>query len=261
MSRFGIDDMMRFSEAVLRIHHTRNAGDFSANILRAMRKIMAVDVCVVDWYGFQGLDVRTIYDPINAVPQQVNEALHQFGHQSPIYGKWGDAVKAISDTLSRVAWHRTDLYAEGFKPVDQDDCIMLNITLRKDCRVSLITSRGKRGFAMEERAMLAMLEPHVRQVFDRLQVQNRMEKALAIEPEQKGIGTMLSPREREVLEWLARGKTNGEIALLLDIRTATVKKHLEKLYTKLGVENRHAAALLALRLGQNLENAEFASIK
>jgi DNA-binding CsgD family transcriptional regulator len=54
----------------------------------------------------------------------------------------------------------------------------------------------------------------------------------------------LTPREREVLHWLARGKSNAEIASLLGIKVATVGKHLERIYPKLGVENRTAAISL-----------------
>ena len=56
---------------------------------------------------------------------------------------------------------------------------------------------------------------------------------------------LLTLREREVLEWLARGKSNSEIAQILGITTATVGKHLEHIYPKLGVENRTAAASFA----------------
>lgn len=54
----------------------------------------------------------------------------------------------------------------------------------------------------------------------------------------------LSRRETEVLEWVAKGKNNSEIATVLDIRVGTIKKHLEKIYKKLGVKNRTAAASL-----------------
>src|SRR2546423_14714905 len=52
----------------------------------------------------------------------------------------------------------------------------------------------------------------------------------------------LTSREREVLDWLARGKSNAEIGEILGISSATVGKHLEHTYPKLGVENRTAAA-------------------
>jgi DNA-binding NarL/FixJ family response regulator len=56
----------------------------------------------------------------------------------------------------------------------------------------------------------------------------------------------LTPREAEVLFWVARGKTNDEIAIVLGIGLTTVKKHLESTFGKLGVENRTTAAALAL---------------
>jgi DNA-binding CsgD family transcriptional regulator len=58
----------------------------------------------------------------------------------------------------------------------------------------------------------------------------------------------LTPREREVLLWLTQGKSNAEIGLILGITTATVGKHLERIYPKLGVENRTAAVSFATEL-------------
>ena len=52
----------------------------------------------------------------------------------------------------------------------------------------------------------------------------------------------LTKREHEVLFWLVRGKSNAEIGAILGIASATVNKHLERIYPKLGVENRVAAA-------------------
>lgn len=55
----------------------------------------------------------------------------------------------------------------------------------------------------------------------------------------------LTPREREVLTWVARGKTNRDIADILGMSHRTVNKHLEHIFEKLGVETRAAAAALA----------------
>jgi DNA-binding CsgD family transcriptional regulator len=52
----------------------------------------------------------------------------------------------------------------------------------------------------------------------------------------------LTPREREILAWVARGKTNPEIAETLWIAPTTVRRHLEHIYSKLGVHTRTAAA-------------------
>jgi DNA-binding CsgD family transcriptional regulator len=51
----------------------------------------------------------------------------------------------------------------------------------------------------------------------------------------------LTPREREVLHWVAAGKTNAQIAEILAASPRTIGKHLENIYEKLGVETRTAA--------------------
>src|SRR5262249_15914814 len=55
----------------------------------------------------------------------------------------------------------------------------------------------------------------------------------------------LTPREGEVLHWVGEGKTNPEIGTILRTRPRTVAKHLEKVFAKLGVETRGAAAARA----------------
>jgi DNA-binding response OmpR family regulator/DNA-binding CsgD family transcriptional regulator len=56
----------------------------------------------------------------------------------------------------------------------------------------------------------------------------------------------LTMREAEVLIWIARGKSNRDISDILGISPRTVNKHLEQIFTKLGVENRASAAALAV---------------
>jgi DNA-binding response OmpR family regulator len=58
----------------------------------------------------------------------------------------------------------------------------------------------------------------------------------------------LTQRESEVLMWIARGKSNRDIAEILHLSPRTVNKHLEQIYAKLGVENRASAAALAVRM-------------
>ncbi len=56
----------------------------------------------------------------------------------------------------------------------------------------------------------------------------------------------LTPRETDVLCWVAKGKTNRDIGEILGMSPRTVNKHLEHIFVKLGVETRAAAAALAV---------------
>lgn len=62
-----------------------------------------------------------------------------------------------------------------------------------------------------------------------------------------GQACRLTAREAEVLYWLTQGKTNRDIGDILGASPATVKKHLERIYVKLGVETRTAAAGMAMQ--------------
>jgi DNA-binding CsgD family transcriptional regulator len=78
---------------------------------------------------------------------------------------------------------------------------------------------------------LAMLGP----LADGLRTQSRPEAS----------GTGLSARELEVLAHVAAGKTSPEIAEALTISRHTVRRHLENIFTKLGVNSRAAATAYA----------------
>ena len=60
-------------------------------------------------------------------------------------------------------------------------------------------------------------------------------------------GQDLTPREREILTLLARGMANTDMALKLSISAATVKNHLNNIFSKLGASNRTEAVSLALK--------------
>jgi DNA-binding response OmpR family regulator/DNA-binding CsgD family transcriptional regulator len=79
---------------------------------------------------------------------------------------------------------------------------------------------------------------------DWLIVMHELSDAAVIES--MGQAFRLTSREAEVLYWVVKGKINRDIADILGASTATVKKHLERIHAKLGVETRTAAAAMAL---------------
>jgi DNA-binding NarL/FixJ family response regulator len=60
---------------------------------------------------------------------------------------------------------------------------------------------------------------------------------------------LLTPREREVLTWVARGRSAAEIAEILHITKRTVDEHVQTLVRKLGATNRANAVAIAIRDG------------
>lgn len=88
---------------------------------------------------------------------------------------------------------------------------------------------------------------------DWLIVLREVSDAATVEATMQAFGLTL--RESEVLYWVAKGKTNRDIGDILGTSPATVKKHLERVYEKLGVETRTAAAAMAMRKVSSLNPA------
>ncbi len=72
---------------------------------------------------------------------------------------------------------------------------------------------------------------------------------LAVRLANRATAPELSPRESEVLQLLAYGKTNKEIATALNIEPGTIKSHIQSLFKKLGTSNRSEAINAASKRG------------
>jgi DNA-binding NarL/FixJ family response regulator len=90
----------------------------------------------------------------------------------------------------------------------------------------------------------SLLSPSVtRRVIDRM----AREPATAISPSRRL--DALTPREREVLELVARGLSNGEIAAALFVEESTVKSHVKRILMKLALRDRVQAVIFAYESG------------
>jgi DNA-binding CsgD family transcriptional regulator len=98
---------------------------------------------------------------------------------------------------------------------------------------------GRLPTALDEWLESGGRKPHIQTRGTRRLSVQRSNGALLLEERTDGV--LLTAREREVLAWVARGKTNAEVARLLWLAPSTVRKHLENVYAKLGVKTRTAA--------------------
>jgi len=154
----------------------------------------------------------------------------------------------MSDLIDRRRYHDLPIFREYFRPAGLDHMIDLGLpaVLPRQRSFILFRESGAGDFSERDRAVLEMLRPHLYRLEAYAALRRQLSEALRTqevfaEPDPYA---ELTSREREIVQLVAEGKTNAQIAVQLWVAPSTVKKHLEHIYAKLGVGRRTAAATL-----------------
>lgn len=172
-----------------------------------------------------------------------------------------DELAAIADASPSEVLRAIAAHARGAVLVGEGDPVAALVELRAAGRVwqtlrmpyeAARTSvlLGLACAALGDRSAATLEFGNAREVFTELGARpdlDRLDALTAPSPSRTDAG--LSDREREVLVLLAAGKTNREIAAVLHISQHTVGRHVENVFTKLGVTSRAAATSRAFELG------------
>ncbi len=152
---------------------------------------------------------------------------------------------SVADTVSR--WRRAATPAPR---------VMILSSVEDDHEVAGALRAGAHGYALKNQSLL-MLAEHIRDVaagegaLAPSVIRRFLSKFATLVPADDVTvdGAVLSTREIEVLRLLANGMSNAEIATALGVGGATVKSHVSRLLTKLGLRDRVQAAAFAYRSG------------
>lgn len=142
----------------------------------------------------------------------------------------------FSDLISRRAYHALPIYGEYFRPcgVEWGLTAPLPAPPALDRYLMLWRSPSDPDFTATDRDLLEVLRPHLGRMQELAELRRRVADDGASD-------VALTPREQEILDLVAVGKTNAEIAAELWVAPSTIKKHLENIYAKLDVPGRAAA--------------------
>jgi DNA-binding CsgD family transcriptional regulator len=162
----------------------------------------------------------------------------------------GRVTRRISDSLSRSEFRRSAIYADYYLRVGLEHTVAVPLLIDERRLVSVVLNRRGLDFSERDCERLEVLRPHLaflyRQANRNSAAPGVAEAAPPAAMQEEGGPETLTPRENEVLRWLAHGKTDAEIAALLGLSPRTVQKHLEHIYIKLGVETRTAAVMRSM---------------
>ena len=148
----------------------------------------------------------------------------------------GAGAHRISDSLPFARFRHSALYSDYYRRIGIDHAVALPIWVDDHTLISFVLNRQGSDFSDRERLLLDRVGAPLSRLY-LLAVARRPAGAMPASP------SALTPREAEVLRWLAAGKTDRDIGALLGCSHRTVHKHLQHLYVKLGVETRTAAVM------------------
>jgi DNA-binding CsgD family transcriptional regulator len=220
------------NRAVLAIHRSIGYTVSWERIIDAIEALLPVCSISIDEADQYGALTHRAGRRLETIPQ-LDERIARFCYENPVVAytlrcKFAPVLK-VSDFKSFKALQQTAFYREiaSYMPGWRDQAA---VAVRLPQSTVGIGLNRDRSFSSDELFMLQLLQPHIEYVLRRADPYNPWRSAAP-----------LTAREREVLQWVAEGKRDAEIATLLGISVRTVEHHVHLCLQKLGVETRVAA--------------------
>ena len=228
---------------------------FARCSVEQLPRLVASELTTLSVCDLQSGQRHVIGVPPGTIDADARASFDRHFHEHPLvryHGcEHGQQVRRISDSFSTCAFRETPLYDEYYRRIGIDHALAVPLHADGHWLVSFVLNRSKRDFSDLEVAVLAQVRRVLGRLFDRGHLLERLRDAhsgtsSATEPPSLAASLPLTWREREVLRWAAAGKTDRDIADILAISHRTVHKHLQRVYSKLGVETRTAAVMRAI---------------
>jgi DNA-binding CsgD family transcriptional regulator len=189
-----------------------------------------VRYCEIDWDRRRICYIADEFGASGDLP--LDEVLWELRHQHAIgehFRRTGDLrPRLMSDLLRPREWRAADLYNLYFAPQQYE--LKFGLPSRAGYTKMFLFHSSRRDFEERDRLVVELLRPQLRRIDETFTGRARVQADVP-----------LTRREREILVWVERGKTNAQIAEVLCIAPGTVKKHLDNVYEKLDVRTRTAA--------------------
>jgi len=213
------------------------AGGFARRGVASLAAVIGSELTTLSVCDLDSNHRSVVSDAPGAISARQIEVFDRYFPEHPLvraHGRNPAAVtKRISDLVPKEAFLETPLYNDYYRPIGIRHAMALPIYVDRRLLVSFVFNRASSAFGERELQLAETLRPHLANLY-RLAGANTPVNTAA-----------LTAREREVLEWVAAGKTNRDIAAIVGARPRTIEKHLERIYEKLGVETRTAAVMRA----------------
>jgi len=222
--------------------------DFARRGVKCLPDLIGADLATLSTCDLDTGHRAVVSNHPGAISRRESEVFDHYLHVHPLVLDHGRnpvaASRRIDDLHPDGAFRRTPLFNEYYRKIGIDHVMAVPIHVDRRFLVSFVLNRSGTGFSDRDRDLAEVVRPHLSNLY-RLGVAHERTRNLPADAPFDRAAAPLTPREREVLDWVAAGKTNRDIAAILGASSRTVEKHLERIYEKLGVETRTAAVVRA----------------
>lgn len=218
---------------------------FPSTVLSGLARLIPSDVFV----GYQEADfgagfrvveeVDVVGEDGPATAESLADVFCEYGRQNPLHGSVharDERVLRLSDQFTGRQRPKLEFDALVWRPLGIRDALRMWLPAEGTHVRSIYLERSGKNYNTRDITLLSLLRPHLIRIRINADFRRRA-----------GGHRGLTPREAEVLGWIAHGKRNAEIAQLLFVSPNTVRKHIENIFEKLDVRTR-TAAVAALNL-------------
>jgi DNA-binding CsgD family transcriptional regulator len=242
--------------AILELHEFRDLEGFKRTVPGIFLKVLPADYFLLNEYMVDlAVNSAAVGDYVESDERFDEELIDHMAdrvieeHPFTKYLASGQAITALklSDFLTLTQLDALGFFQEMFRSLHINRLLGVPVSPGQKGRAAAVSvmKRG-RDFGERDRLILNLLRPH----FNQAQRNAKLVSALLAKQPRGPVEYGLTPRETEVARWMALGKTNPEIGIILQNSRRTIDKHMEKILGKLGVENRTAAALMMAEASQ-----------
>lgn len=244
-------DMERLQGALLELHEPRDLAGLREVAPVVFTRVIPADYFVWAESGHGRLgDVErdgVLWESPARMDADIRQKLMSLADDHPFtrhIARTGDlGPMRLSDFWTRRQQLASAMHQHVYEPLGVGRLLVAAIVRgHRAGTLNLSRPPGARDFSRRDREALRLLAPHFVQALAAAELATTLRAARA--GGLRGMG--LTSREADVGEWLARGRTNPEIAAILAMKPRTVEKHVENILLKLGVENRTSAARVIL---------------
>jgi DNA-binding CsgD family transcriptional regulator len=246
-------DFDTLQRAILEIHAYRDIEEFWQAVPHIFLKVIPADHFLMNGFHIDPATRRTtmveVRESVPRVTQemklQMESGILEHPFASYFMGTGDPTALKLSDFFSGAQLRNSPMYQEFYRRWEIELILSVGVSSRiSDVAAMNLVRRGK-DFTERDRLMMNLLKPHVD-----LACSNAERATSSRASDARRLADYaLSARETEAARWLAQGKTNPEIAIILGASVRTVEKHVAKIIEKIGVENRTSAALTMANSG------------